>query len=98
MEGPSDALCDALCEDALCGAGEALCDDALCGDALCDDALCEALCEAGVSLRLRDLDLEDNLDNDSRKFFKGDETWISVVGDFKEDTLLTRLIKYPNII
>lgn len=99
MEGPSDALCEAgeaLCDaDGADEAGEALCDA---DDALCE-ALCEAddaLCEAGVSLR--DLDLEDNLDNDSRKFLKGDETWISVVGDFKEDTLLTRLIKYPNII
>ena len=80
------ALCDALCDwDALC-------------DALCD---CDALgCEMGVSLidvlRL-ELDLEDNLDKDSRKLFSGDETWISVVGDFK-DTLLPMFIKYPNII
>jgi hypothetical protein len=73
MEGPSGALCDALCEacDSLCEAGEALCEA---GEALCE--ACDALCEAGVSLidALRDLDLEDNLDNDSRKFFKGDET------------------------
>lgn len=95
MDGLSLSLCDD-CDEA----GGALCDDCDDCDEACDagGALCDALgCEMGVSLidvlRL-ELDLEDNLDKDSRKLFRGDETWISVVGDFKD----TMLIKYPNII